>query len=80
KDLDLWFVWQPGRGPAERAAKLLSRLRKARRTGVEGDEEALKHLQDKISDGTAGRKRVEPRMLARYEQDGIRLSETSEIL
>ncbi|MFW8646028.1 hypothetical protein ACOJBO_42995 [Rhizobium beringeri] len=79
-DLYLSLVWHPGRDPAEKAANLLSRLRKARRTGVEVDEDALKHLQDKVSDVTAGLKRFEPRVLSLYEQDDIIFSEPSEVL
>ncbi|MBB3302802.1 type IV secretory pathway VirB4 component [Rhizobium sp. BK077] len=52
-DLYLSLVWHPGRDPAEKAAHLLSRLRKARRDRVELDEDALKHLRDKVSDVTA---------------------------
>ncbi|CAN7623125.1 VirB4 family type IV secretion/conjugal transfer ATPase [Pararhizobium sp. LjRoot238] len=79
-DLYLSLVWHPGRDPAEKAAKLLSRLRKARRADVELDENALRHLHDKVSDITAGLKRFEPRVLSLYEQDGILFSEPSEIL
>jgi len=56
-DLYLTLLWYPSRDPAERIANLLSRLRKARRTGIELDEDALKHLRDKVVDVTAGLKR-----------------------
>ncbi|MBB4252672.1 type IV secretion/conjugal transfer VirB4 family ATPase [Rhizobium sp. BK008] len=79
-DLYLSLVWHPGRDPAEKAAHLLSRLRKARRDRVELDEDALKHLRDKVSDVTAGLKRFEPRVLCLYEQDEIVFSEPSEVL
>lgn len=79
-DLYLSLVWHPGRDRAEKAANLVSRLRRADRAGVEVDEDALKHLQDKVSDVTAGLKRFEPRVLSLYEQDGILFSEPSEML
>lgn len=56
-DLYLTLVWSPSRDPTEKAANLLSRLRRARRSGVELDEAALKHLQDKVIDVAAGLKR-----------------------
>jgi len=79
-DLYLSVVWSPPRDPAERAAKLLSRLGRARRSGVELDEEALKQLRDKVIDITAGLKRFEPRVLSLYEHDGLLFSEPSEVL
>ncbi len=79
-DLFLSVVWSPPRDPAERAAKLLSRLGRARRSGVELDEESLKQLHDKVIDITAGLKRFEPRVLSLYEHDGLLFSEPSEVL
>lgn len=79
-DLYLSLVWHPARDPAERAVNLLSRLRRARKSDVELDETALKHLRSKLSDITAGLKRFEPRVLSLYEQDGILFSEPSEVL
>ena len=79
-DLYLSLVWHPGRDPAEKAANLLPRLRRARRCDVELDENALKHLHDKVSDITAGLKRFEARALSLYEQDGMLFSEPSEML
>lgn len=79
-DLYLTVVWSPARDPAERAAKLLSRLRRAHRATVELDVDALKQLQDKVVDVTAGLKRFKPRVLALYERDGLLFSEPSEVL
>ena len=79
-DLYLTLVWYPSRDPADKAANLLSRLRKARRSGIELDEAALKHLNDKVVDVTAGLKRFGPRVLSLYNQDGILFSEPSEFL
>ncbi|MBP1884759.1 VirB4 family type IV secretion/conjugal transfer ATPase [Sinorhizobium mexicanum] len=79
-DLYLTLLWSPARDPADQAAKLLSRLRRARRTGVELDEEALKQLRDKVIDVTAGLKRFEPRVLSLCEHDGLLFSEPSEVL
>ncbi len=44
-DLYIAIVWSPPRDSAEKAAKLLSRLRRTRRAGVELDEEAIKQLR-----------------------------------
>ncbi len=79
-DLYLSLVWHPGRDPLEKAANFLSRLRTARRAGTEVDEDALKHLRDKVCDVTAGLNRFEPRVLSLYEQDGVLFSEPSEVL
>jgi len=79
-DLYLTVLWSPARDPAERAAKLLSRLRRAHRATVELDVDALKQLQDKVVDVTAGLKRFKPRVLALYERDGLLFSEPSEVL
>ncbi|PRA47493.1 transporter [Ochrobactrum sp. MYb68] len=79
-DLYLAIVWSPPRDPAEKAAKLLSRLRRTRRAGIELDEEAIKQLRDKVIDITAGLKRFEPRVLSLYEQDDLIFSEPSEVL
>ncbi len=79
-DLYLSIIWSPPRDPAEKAARLLSRLRRSRQTGGELDEEALKQLHDKVVDITAGLKRFEPRVLSLYEQDGLLFSEPSEVL
>ncbi|AIC31477.1 type IV secretion system protein VirB4 (plasmid) [Rhizobium etli bv. mimosae str. IE4771] len=79
-DLYVTLVWHPGRDPAQRAARLLNRLRKARRARMEVDEIALKHLRDKVVDLIAGLRRFEPRVLTLYEQDGIVFSEPSEVL
>lgn len=75
-DLYLAIVWSPPREPAEKAAKLLSRLRRAHRAGIELDEEAIKQLRDKVIDITAGLKRF----LSLYKQDGLLFSEPSEVL
>ena len=79
-DLYLTILYSPSRDPAEKAARLLSRLRKARRTDTELDEDALKQLGDKVIDVTAGLKRFQPRVLSLYEHDGLLFSEPSEIL
>ncbi|MGK9086099.1 VirB4 family type IV secretion system protein [Brucella intermedia] len=79
-DLYLSLVWHPHRDPVEKAANLLSRLRKARRSSVELDREALKHLQDKVIDITAGLKRFGPRVLSLYKHEGLLYSEPSELL
>ncbi|WP_435656553.1 VirB4 family type IV secretion/conjugal transfer ATPase [Brucella pituitosa] len=79
-DLYLAIVWSPPRDPAEKAGKLLSRLRRTRRAGIELDEEAIKQLRDKVIDITAGLKRFEPRVLSLYEQDDLLFSEPSEVL
>ncbi|WP_425964744.1 VirB4 family type IV secretion/conjugal transfer ATPase [Rhizobium nepotum] len=79
-DLYLTVLWSPARDPANRAGKLLSRLRRAKRAGLELDEEALKQLQDKVVDVVAGLKRFEPRVLSLYDQDGMLFSEPSEVL
>ena len=79
-DLYLSLVWHPGKDPAERVAAFLAKLRKARRRGVELDEDALKHLDDTIVDVTAGLKRFGPRVLTLQEHDGLIFSEPSEML
>ncbi|ANK95543.1 MULTISPECIES: VirB4 family type IV secretion/conjugal transfer ATPase [Rhizobium] len=79
-DLYLALVWHPGRAPAEKAVSLLSRLRKARRSGIEVEEQALKHLRDRAADVIAGLQRFGPRLLTLYEQDGILFSAPSEVL
>jgi type IV secretion system protein VirB4 len=79
-DLYLTILWSPARDPADKAAKLLSRLRRARRANVEVGEEALKQLQDKVVDVTAALSRFEPRVLSLYERDGVLFSQPSEVL
>ncbi|WP_273793759.1 VirB4 family type IV secretion/conjugal transfer ATPase [Brucella anthropi] len=79
-DLYLSIVWSPQRDPAEKVAKLLSRLRRTRRAGIELDEEALQQLCDRVIDITTGLKRFEPRVLSICEQDGLLFSEPSEVL
>jgi type IV secretion system protein VirB4 len=79
-DLYLTILWSPARDPADKAAKLLSRLRRARRANVEVDEEALKQLRDKVVDVTAALNRFEPRILSLYERDGVLFSQPSEVL
>jgi type IV secretion system protein VirB4 len=79
-DLYLTILYSPARDPAEKAARLLSRLRKARRNDLELDEDALKQLGDKVIDVTAGLKRFQPRVLSLYEHDGLLFSEVSEVL
>lgn len=79
-DLYVAIVWSPPRDPAEKAAKLMSRLRRTRRAGIELDEEAIKQLRDKVIDITAGLKRFEPRVLSLYEQDDLLFSEPSEVV
>lgn len=79
-DLYLTLVWHPSRDPVEKAANLLARLRKARRSATEVDENGLKLLRDKVADVTAGLKRFEPRQLSLYEHGGILFSAQSEVL
>ncbi|WP_416067661.1 VirB4 family type IV secretion/conjugal transfer ATPase [Rhizobium sp. ZK1] len=79
-DLYLTLVWYPSRDTANKAANLLSRLRKVRRSSIELDETALKYLHDKVVDVTAGLKSFAPRVLSLYDQDGILFSEPSEFL
>ncbi len=79
-DLYLTVLWSAGRDPADKAAKLLSRLRRAKRLDMELDEEAVKQLQDKVVDVMAGLKRFDPRALSLYEQEGMLFSEPSEVL
>lgn len=79
-DLYLTLVWHPSRDPVEKAANILSRLRRARRSATEVDENSLKLLRDKVADVTAGLKRFEPRQLSLYEHEGILFSEQSEVL
>ncbi|MBL8577270.1 MAG: VirB4 family type IV secretion system protein [Mesorhizobium sp.] len=79
-DLYLSLVWHPGRDPAERVAAFLSKLRRARRRGIELDEDALKHLDDVIVDVAAGLKRFGPRVLTLQEREGLIFSEPSEML
>jgi len=79
-DLYLTLVWYPSRDTVDKAANLLSRLRKARRSSIELDETALKHLRDKVVDVSAGLKSFAPRVLSLYDQDGILFSEASEFL
>ncbi|MCJ8152032.1 MULTISPECIES: VirB4 family type IV secretion/conjugal transfer ATPase [Shinella] len=79
-DLYLSVVWSPPRDPAERAAKLLSRLVRVRRSCVELDEEALKQLRDKVIDIKAGLKRFKPRVLSLYDHEGLAFSQPSEVL
>src|SRR5690606_20994642 len=76
-DLYLSLVWHPGKDPAERVAAFLSKMRKARRRGIDLDEDALKHLDDIIVDVTAGLKRFGPRILTLQERDGLIFSEPS---
>ena len=79
-DLYLTLLWHPGRDPADKFVTLLSRLRAARRQSIELDGDALKQLDDKVVDVIAGLKRFEPRVLSLYEEDGLILSEPSEVL
>lgn len=79
-DLYLSLVWHPGRDPTERVVAFLSRLRKARRRGIEVDDEALKHLDDAVVDVTAGLKRFGPRVLSLQEREGLIFSEPGEVL
>lgn len=79
-DLYLTLVWSPSRDPVDKAAHLLSRLRRARRHAIELDEAALKHLHDKVVDVVAGLKRFAPRILSLQERDGILFSEPSAFL
>jgi len=79
-DLYLSLVWHPGRDPTERVIAFLSKLRKARRQGIEVDDEALKHLNDAVVDVTAGLKRFGPRVLSLQQRDGLVFSEPSEVL
>ncbi|TCM52621.1 type IV secretion system protein VirB4 [Rhizobium sp. PP-F2F-G48] len=79
-DLVLSLVWHPGRDPAEKLAKLMSRLRGARRQGREVDQDALKKLCDTVVDVTTGLSRFSPRVLSLVEIDGIVFSEPSAVL
>ncbi|WP_429809937.1 VirB4 family type IV secretion/conjugal transfer ATPase [Ensifer sp. B1-9] len=79
-DLYLTIHWSPARHPADKAATFLSRLLQSRRTGVELDEEDLKHLRNKVVDVTAALKRFDPRVLSLYEHRGLIFSEPSEVL
>lgn len=79
-DLYLTILWSPARDPAEKVMQLLPRLRRARRAGVELDEQDLKQLRDKVVDIIAALKRLGPRALSLYEQDGLTFSEPSEVL
>ncbi len=79
-DLYLSLVWHPGKDAAERVIAFLSRLRKARRQGLELDEDALKRLNDATIDVVSGLKRFGPRILSLQERDGLLFSEPSEVL
>ncbi|ACP22481.1 VirB4 type IV secretion protein (plasmid) [Sinorhizobium fredii NGR234] len=79
-DLYLTLVWSPNRDPAEKITKLFSRLRRARQTGVELDQDALKLVRDKVFDVTAGLERFRPRLLSLAERNGLVFSEPSEVL
>ncbi|MEI2298720.1 VirB4 family type IV secretion/conjugal transfer ATPase [Ensifer sp. MJa1] len=79
-DLYLSILWSPARDAADKAAKLLSRLRHARTAGVELELESLKHLRDKVIDVTAALKRFGPCVLSLFEHKGLILSEPSEVL
>ncbi|UXR95010.1 VirB4 family type IV secretion/conjugal transfer ATPase [Agrobacterium tumefaciens] len=79
-DLYLTVLWSPARGPADKAGKLLSYLRRSKRLDMELDEEALKQLKDKVVNVVAGLRRFEPRVLSLYEQEGMLFSEPSEVL
>ncbi|SFU15896.1 VirB4 family type IV secretion system protein [Mesorhizobium sp. YR577] len=79
-DLYLTILWSPARDPADKAAKLLSRLRQARYAGVELDQEAMKQLREKVVDVMAALTRFKPRVLSLYEHDGLLFSEPSEVL
>src|SRR5690606_19639017 len=79
-DLYLSLVWHPERDATERVVAFLSKLRIARRRGIELDADALKHLDDVIVDVTAGLKRFSPRVLTLQERDGLIFSEPSEML
>lgn len=79
-DLYLTILWSPARDPAEKVAHLLSRLRRARRAGIELDDEGLKQLRDKVVDVAAALKRFGPRVLSLYEHNGVVFSEPSEVL
>ncbi|SDA87691.1 VirB4 family type IV secretion system protein [Sinorhizobium sp. NFACC03] len=79
-DLYLTLIWSPARIPGDIAAKLMSRLRRARQFGGELDDDALKHLHDRLVDVTAALKRFEPRVLSLRDHDGLLFSEPSEVL
>ncbi len=79
-DLYLTVLWSPARGPADKAGKVLSYLRRSKRLDMELDEEALKQLKDKVVNVVAGLRRFEPRVLSLYEQEGMLFSEPSEVL
>lgn len=79
-DLYLSLIWHPGKDPAERLTALLSKLRRARRQSAELDHEALKQLDDAVTDVTAGLRRFGPRVLSLQDRDGILFSEPSEVL
>ena len=79
-DFYLSLVWHPGRAAADRVVAFLSQLRKARRHGIEVDEDAIKSLNDTILDVTAGLKRFGPRVLTLQDRNGLIFSEPSEVL
>ena len=76
-DLYLTVLWSPARDHADKAGKLLSRLRRSKRLDTELDEEALKQLKDKVANLMAGLRRFEPRILSLYEEEDMLFSEPS---
>ncbi|MBA8862732.1 type IV secretion system protein VirB4 [Ochrobactrum anthropi] len=79
-DLYISLVWNPAQGAADKAAALVSRLKKSRRAETEVDTEALKKLNDATTDLVAGLARFGARCLELYEHDGLMFSEPSEML
>ncbi|HKH27034.1 MAG TPA: VirB4 family type IV secretion/conjugal transfer ATPase, partial [Sphingomicrobium sp.] len=79
-DLYLTLVWQPQRDVAAKASAFLSRLAKARRAGVEVDEDSLKRLEDVSRDVLAALERYSPRVLGLVDRGGIVFSEPMEML
>lgn len=79
-DLYLSVIWHPGRGAEAKAKSLFSRLSRARKQGVELDEEAIKGLEDTTRDIMAGLSRYDPVILKLQEREGIMFSEPMEFL
>lgn len=79
-DLYLALVWQPQRDVTAKASAFFSRLGKARRTGVEVDEDSLKRLGDVSRDVMAALDRYGPRILSLVDRGGLLFSEPMEML
>src|SRR3954462_13225283 len=62
-DLYLTLIWQPHQDPAAKTAAFLSRLAKARKRGIEANEEAIERLEDVSRNVVAALERYGPRVL-----------------